>query len=45
MNYLEKQLGLSMDAADILVAMEIVQAPIMGEMTRDAFVEGWRRAR
>jgi DCN1-like protein 1/2 len=41
MQYLT-DLGLDLEKADILVPMEIVQSPGMGEMTKDGFVNGWK---
>jgi len=35
-------LGLNMENAEVLVLMEIVQAPAMGEMTKEGFVDGWK---
>jgi DCN1-like protein 1/2 len=43
MKYLQ-DLELSMENADFLVPLEIVQAPALGEMSKEAFVEGWKAA-
>jgi hypothetical protein len=41
MKYL-KDLGLNLESAEILVPLQIVKAPALGEMTKDEFVEGWK---
>ena len=41
MKYLA-DLGIDMETAEFLVPLEIVQAPALGEMTKDGFVEGWK---
>jgi DCN1-like protein 1/2 len=41
MRYLQ-DLGLNLESADILVALEIVQAPSLGELSKENFVEGWK---
>jgi DCN1-like protein 1/2 len=41
MKYLQ-DLGLNLESADILVALEIVQAPSLGELSKENFLEGWR---
>ena len=41
MRYLQ-DLGLNLESAEILVPLEIVQAPALAEMSKDAFVEGWK---
>ena len=33
--------GVDAEGLDALAALEIVQAPTMGEMSRDGFVKGW----
>ncbi|KAL2075666.1 hypothetical protein VTL71DRAFT_609 [Oculimacula yallundae] len=42
MKYLA-DLGVDCESAEFLVALEIVQSPALGEMSKDAFVEGWKR--
>lgn len=41
MKYLE-DLGLNLESAEILVPLQIVKAPALGEITKDEFVEGWK---
>ena len=41
MKYL-KDLGLNLESAEILVPLEIVKAPVLGEITKDEFIEGWK---
>lgn len=41
MKYLD-DLGLNLENAEILVALEIVRAPALGELSKDGFVEGWK---
>ncbi|CZT40983.1 probable SCRO protein [Rhynchosporium secalis] len=36
-------LGVNSENAEILVALEIVQSPALGEMSKNAFVEAWKR--
>lgn len=40
MQYFEK-LGVDVEGLEVLAVMEIIQAPTMGEMNREGFVEGW----
>ncbi|KAF2264787.1 DUF298-domain-containing protein [Lojkania enalia] len=40
MKYLEA-IGIDIEGLDCLATLEIIQAPGMGEMTREGFVEGW----
>lgn len=40
MSYLE-DLQINLEGMDSLAALEIIQAPTMGEITRDGFVNGW----
>lgn len=42
MRYL-KDLGIDLENAEILVPLEIIQAPALGEMSKDGFVEGWKK--
>ena len=35
-------LGVNLESAEILVPLEIVQAPWFGEIGKEGFVEGWR---
>ena len=41
MKYL-KDLGLNLESVDILVPLEIVKAPALGEISKDEFIEGWK---
>jgi len=41
MQYLT-DLGLNLENAEMFVALEIVQAPAFGELSKNAFVEGWK---
>ena len=41
MGYLTS-LGLDPESGEIFVALELVQAPNFGEITRKGFVNGWR---
>ena len=41
MKYLA-DLGINMESAEFLVPLEIVQAPALGEITKDGFVDGWK---
>lgn len=40
MQYFEK-LGVDLEGLDFLAVSEIIQAPTMGEMSREGFIEGW----
>jgi len=40
MTYLE-HIGVDTEGMDCLVVFEILQAPAMGEMSREGFVDGW----
>jgi DCN1-like protein 1/2 len=35
------KLGVDLEGLDAFVVMEIIQAPTMGEMSREGFVDGW----
>ncbi|KAI0010213.1 DUF298-domain-containing protein [Xylariaceae sp. FL0662B] len=41
MKYLQN-IGVDLEGASLFVAMELVQAPSIGEITRQGFVTGWR---
>ncbi len=43
MNYLTS-LGLDPESGEIFTALELVQAPNFGEITRKGFVDGWKEA-
>lgn len=40
MNYLQ-QLDVDLEGMESLVVLEIIQAPTMGEIAREGFVNGW----
>ena len=42
MDYLGSDMGLNIEDASIFVALELLQAPSVGEITRKGFVEGWK---
>ena len=44
MTYLT-DIGCNIEDLDALAASEIVQAPAMGEMAREGFVDGWAKLR
>lgn len=35
------QLDVDLEGMDSLAALEVIQAPTMGEITREGFVNGW----
>lgn len=41
MQYLT-DLGVNVENAELLVALEIIQAPALGEMSKEAFVNAWK---
>lgn len=42
MKYLMSDLKLNIENAEMLIPLEIIQAPSIGEMTKEAFVNGWK---
>lgn len=44
MDYLGTDMGLNIEDASIFVALELLQAPSVGEITRKGYVEGWKAA-
>lgn len=44
MTYLT-ELGVNLANASSLIPLEIVQAPALGEMTKEEFVKGWKKMR
>lgn len=40
MKYFEN-LGVDVEGMEVLAVLEIIQAPTMGEMSREGFVDGW----
>lgn len=45
MEYLSSKLNISLEDAQLLVAVELVQAPSVGEISRQGYVNGWKTAR
>lgn len=45
MDYLGSKLNVSLENAELFVVLEIVQAPSVGEITRQGYVEGWKKAK
>jgi len=43
MRYFADDLGLNLENAEILLPCEIIQAPAIGEMSREGFVDGWKK--
>lgn len=41
MGYLSNSLKLNLENAELFVAIELLQAPTIGEITRKGFVDGW----
>lgn len=41
MKYFGNDLEVDLEGMDALAVMEIIQAPTMGEISRDGFVDGW----
>ncbi|OAA40982.1 defective in cullin neddylation protein 1 [Metarhizium rileyi] len=44
MEYLSSKLKISIENAELLVALEVLQAPSVGEITRRGYVDGWKVA-
>lgn len=44
MDYLGNKLKVSLENAELFVALELVQAPNVGEITRRGYVDGWKVA-
>ncbi|KAG5929525.1 hypothetical protein E4U42_005552 [Claviceps africana] len=42
MSYLDSKLNVNIENAELFIALEIVQAPNVGEIHRRGFVEGWK---
>ncbi|GAB0133525.1 hypothetical protein EsDP_00001932 [Epichloe bromicola] len=42
MSYLDSKLKVNLENAELFIALEIVQAPNVGEISRRGFVEGWK---
>lgn len=37
-----QDLGINLENAELLVVMELLQAPAVGELTRKGYVDGWK---
>lgn len=44
MAYLGNELKVNLEDASLFVALELFQAPSIGEITRAGFVEGWKKS-
>lgn len=44
MSYLGDELKINLEDASLFVALEMFQAPVIGEITRSGFVEGWKKS-
>ncbi|KAJ2957519.1 hypothetical protein NQ176_g11238 [Zarea fungicola] len=44
MNYLSSNLGVNIENAELFVALELLQVPAIGEITRKGYIEGWKNA-
>lgn len=44
MQYLSECLSINMENAELFVALELLQAPTIGEVTRKGYVDGWKEA-
>jgi DCN1-like protein 1/2 len=42
MNYLSEKLNISLENAELFVVLELLQAPSVGEITREGYINGWR---
>lgn len=42
MSYLTEKLKVSIENAELFVALEILQAPSVGVITRKGYVDGWK---
>lgn len=45
MNYLSSNLGVNIENAELFVALELLQVPAIGEITRKGYIEGWKNAK
>lgn len=43
MAYLSNDLNVNLENAELFVAVELIQAPTVGEITRRGYVDGWKR--
>lgn len=44
MAYLGNELGVSLEDASLFAALEMFQAPSIGEITRAGFIDGWKKS-
>ena len=42
MAYLQNNMEISLENAELFVVLELVQAPQIGEIQRKGFVDGWK---
>lgn len=42
MNYLGEKLNVSLENAELFVVLELLQAPSVGEITREGYINGWK---
>lgn len=42
MNYLGEKLNISLENAELFVVLELLQAPSVGEITREGYINGWK---
>lgn len=45
MNYLNDELKVNIENAELFVVLELLQAPTIGEISRKGYVEGWKASR
>lgn len=43
MRYLTSDLKVNIENAELFVAIELLQSPSIGEISRKGFIEGWKR--
>lgn len=44
MSYLTEKLKINIENAELLVVLELLQAPSVGMITRRGYVDGWKNA-
>lgn len=42
MKYFSENINVSLENAELFAAIELLQAPSVGEITRQGFVKGWK---
>ena len=45
MKYLQNDLKVNIENAELFVVLELLQAPSIGEISRQGYVEGWKDSR